>query len=156
MWKLADLLTVESSASIFYSYARELELSAQFSAADASITLLVPTNKAVIALPRKPCLRGPKPADGEIQISEVFANNVNHWVCAHIIPQSPISLVDVTYGTLLDGKPLSFTTDPRANTEALEWRHVLVDNKIRILSMKEAAKGVFYLIDGAITVDVSS
>ncbi|KIY47221.1 hypothetical protein FISHEDRAFT_7086, partial [Fistulina hepatica ATCC 64428] len=47
---LADpVLTVESSASIFHSYA----MSTQFSAADASMTLLVPTNKAVIALPRK-------------------------------------------------------------------------------------------------------
>ncbi|KIY52519.1 hypothetical protein FISHEDRAFT_35094 [Fistulina hepatica ATCC 64428] len=157
---LADLLTVESSASIFYSYARELELSTQFSAADASMTLLVPTNKAVIALPRKPH-QGPEPSHGEIQISEEeFAarskNNVDRWVRAHIIPQSPISLVDVTYGTLLDGKAVSFTTDPRANTDALEWQRVLVDAQTRILSMKEAANGVLYLIDGTITVDVSS
>ena len=51
---LADLLTIESSASIFYSYARELELSEKFSDAAEHLTVLVPTNKAVIALPRKP------------------------------------------------------------------------------------------------------
>ena len=51
---LADLLTIESSTSIFYSYARELEISQLFSNPDARSTLLVPTNKAVIALPRKP------------------------------------------------------------------------------------------------------
>lgn len=52
---LADLLTIEPSASIFYSYARELELSSQFSATDeGKWTLLVPTNKAVMALSRKP------------------------------------------------------------------------------------------------------
>ena len=51
---LADLLTIESSASIFYSYARETELSKLFTDKDAHTTLLVPTNKAVIALPRKP------------------------------------------------------------------------------------------------------
>ena len=51
---LADLLTIESSASIFYSYAREVELSRLFADPDAESTLLVPTNKAVMALPRKP------------------------------------------------------------------------------------------------------
>jgi hypothetical protein len=52
---LADLLTIESSASIFYSYARELELSSQFSeTAGTKWTLLVPTNRAVMALSRKP------------------------------------------------------------------------------------------------------
>jgi hypothetical protein len=51
---LADLLTIEPSASIFYSYARELELSARFANVDTQSTLLVPTNKAVMALARKP------------------------------------------------------------------------------------------------------
>jgi hypothetical protein len=53
---LADLLTIESSASIFYSYARELELSSQFNETEDETkwTLLVPTNKAVMALSRKP------------------------------------------------------------------------------------------------------
>ena len=51
---LADLLTIEASASIFYSYARELELSQAFADVDTKSTLLVPTNKAVMALARKP------------------------------------------------------------------------------------------------------
>ena len=51
---LADLLTIESSASIFYSYARELELGETFADVDSVNTLLVPTNKAVMALARKP------------------------------------------------------------------------------------------------------
>lgn len=51
---LADLLTIESSASIFYTYARELELSAIFSDTRAKSTVFVPTNKAVMALARKP------------------------------------------------------------------------------------------------------
>ena len=51
---LADLLTIEPSASIFYSYAREVALSRSFADVDARITLLVPTNKAVMALARKP------------------------------------------------------------------------------------------------------
>jgi hypothetical protein len=51
---LFDLLTIESSSSIFFSYARELELSRLFVDVDAKLTLLVPTNKAVMALARKP------------------------------------------------------------------------------------------------------
>lgn len=51
---LADLLTIEPAASIFYAYARELALVAQFADAAARCTLLVPTNKAVMALARKP------------------------------------------------------------------------------------------------------
>ena len=44
---LADLLTIEPSASIFYSYARELELSSIFSEPCAEVSLFVPTNKAI-------------------------------------------------------------------------------------------------------------
>jgi hypothetical protein len=51
---VADLLTIEPSASIFYTYARELELSSQFNDPNAQNTLFVPVNKAVMALARKP------------------------------------------------------------------------------------------------------
>ncbi len=51
---LSDLLTIESSASIFYSYARELELSKMLEDENARLTVMVPTNKAVMALARKP------------------------------------------------------------------------------------------------------
>lgn len=50
---LADLLTLESTASIFFSYARELKLGSILNE-DTQITVLVPTNKAVMALARKP------------------------------------------------------------------------------------------------------
>jgi hypothetical protein len=51
---LFDLLTIEPSTSIFFSYARELELSRLFVDVDSKLTLLVPTNRAVMALARKP------------------------------------------------------------------------------------------------------
>lgn len=51
---LADLLTIQQTASIFYSYARELELSRIFEDRTQELTLLVPVNKAVMALARKP------------------------------------------------------------------------------------------------------
>jgi uncharacterized surface protein with fasciclin (FAS1) repeats len=51
---LADLLTIESSASIFYTYARETELSSKLTDEHSRLTIFVPTNKAVMALARKP------------------------------------------------------------------------------------------------------
>jgi hypothetical protein len=51
---LQDLLTIETSLSIFFSYAREIEASGLFANETAMTTLLVPTNKAVMALSRKP------------------------------------------------------------------------------------------------------
>lgn len=54
---LADLLTIETSASIFYSYARELEMSSLLSSTSAKFTVFAPTNKAVMALARKPYVR---------------------------------------------------------------------------------------------------
>ena len=51
---LTDLLTIEPSASIFYSYARELELSSIFSETSAKVSIFVPTNKAIMSLSRKP------------------------------------------------------------------------------------------------------
>lgn len=51
---LADLLTIENSASIFYSYARETRLSEFFGDDGSYVTLFVPNNRAVMALARKP------------------------------------------------------------------------------------------------------
>ena len=51
---LFDLLTIEPTTSIFFSYARELELSRLLVDLNSNITVLVPTNKAVMALARKP------------------------------------------------------------------------------------------------------
>ena len=55
--RLADLLTLESRLSIFYSYARETDMSALFTQVvdeEDGTTVFVPTNKAVQALARKP------------------------------------------------------------------------------------------------------
>ncbi|KAF7976207.1 hypothetical protein HWV62_7394 [Athelia sp. TMB] len=145
---LTDLLTIESSASIFFSYARELELSTMFgSDGEEKVTLLVPTNKAVMALSRKPH-QGPE-SDAEIsqqEFEQISKQNVERWVSAHIIPTSPIKLAG-NHFTLLDGKSVSFT--PSAAGKA-EWEGVLVDDDAKIIAMKEASNGVLYLLDGTI------
>ncbi|KAI0756421.1 hypothetical protein C8Q80DRAFT_1090195 [Daedaleopsis nitida] len=154
---LADLLTIESSASIFYSYARELELSELFTDPNARSTILVPTNKAVIALPRKPH-QGPTPVDGGVILSDaeydhMSKQNVERWVSAHIIPKSPISLSsEAEYETLLAGKNVSFALDD-GETNTPEWSRVLVDGSMRLTGMKEASNGVLYILDGTITFD---
>ena len=51
---LADLLTIEPSASIFYDYARGINLGNKLSDKSSMITVLVPMNKAVMKLARKP------------------------------------------------------------------------------------------------------
>ena len=109
---LADQLTIEPSASIFYSYARELELSSIFSEPGAKVSLFVPTNKAIMALSRKPWVldviapcwwltdihygcrhQGAEETDDteitEEQYDTRAKENVERWVSAHIIPVGP-------------------------------------------------------------------
>jgi len=101
---LADLLTIEPSTSIFFSYARELELSSILSDQSAKLTLFVPTNKAVMALARKPyviiltpLIGGSSPCRShedpkgnfEVEMTEEqfhkrSKKNVERWVSAHI------------------------------------------------------------------------
>jgi len=50
---LAELLTIEPSASIFYGYTRELETCSD---GRFKLTSLVPKNKVDMALARKPCV----------------------------------------------------------------------------------------------------
>ncbi|THH21576.1 hypothetical protein EW146_g49 [Bondarzewia mesenterica] len=157
---LSDLLTIERSASIFFSYARELELSRLFSDASASDTVLVPTNAAVMALTRKPH-QGPTDVEDSIEISEQefdarSKKNVERWVSSHIIPVSPITFPG-TYPTLLDGKTVTFTQlkdgDDGQDASAPEWTRVVLNGHVRIVQMKEASNGMFYLIDGTVNDD---
>ncbi|KAJ4470246.1 hypothetical protein J3R30DRAFT_1243062 [Lentinula aciculospora] len=173
MPSLADLLTIESSASIFYSYARELALSELFSEREGSaqveeqingksgLTLLVPTNKAVMALARKPH-RGPPPKDEneDITISDeefhkISKENVQRWVEAHIIPASPLTYPTptTTCETLLQGKSVLFTSASPYEKDDEGWQKVIVEDGIRILRTKQASNGVLFLIDGTISVD---
>ncbi|KAF9225143.1 hypothetical protein BS17DRAFT_778210 [Gyrodon lividus] len=152
---LSDLLTIESSASIYFSYARETEFSKDFGAEHQQLTLLVPTNKAIMALGRKPH-QGPTPLESEIEITEQqydeqSKRNVDRWVAAHIIP-SRVSLFDVpvTYDTMLDGKSVTFTPVSGTRKDSLDWSRVTLENGVRILGMKEGANGVIYMIDGTV------
>lgn len=56
---LADLLTIEPSASIFYDYARGIGLGNKLNDKSSMITVLVPSNKAVMKLAKKPWEQSP-------------------------------------------------------------------------------------------------
>jgi len=153
---LFDLLTIEPGASIFFSYARELELSRLFVDANSNLTLLVPTNKAVMALARKPH-QAPVPVDDTIELSEKefeerSNENVERWVSLHIIPESHISLPSRTYPTLVEGKAVAFEEISEDDTVP-EWNRVLVNGNIPIVGKREASNGVLYIIDGTIQDD---
>ncbi|KAJ3576097.1 hypothetical protein NP233_g650 [Leucocoprinus birnbaumii] len=153
---LSDLLTVEQSASIFFSYARELELSKLLDDENSRTTLFVPTNKAVMALERKPHQgQGSYAIADDVEITEeeyetMSKENVERWVSVHIIPEYPISLED-EHQTMLDGKSISFKPISKGDTQKPEWTRVTLDDGARITKMKEASNGVLYLIDTAIS-----
>ncbi|KAJ3918793.1 hypothetical protein F5877DRAFT_67091 [Lentinula edodes] len=174
MPSLADLLTIESSASIFYSYARELALSQLFADSKSSVwdgdqkltlangglTLLVPTNKAVMALARKPH-QGPPPKNenegitiSDEEFHKLSKENVQRWVEAHIIASSPLTFPapTVTYDTVLQGKFVTFTST-QSNGDDEDWKAVTIEDGIKILSMKQASNGILYIIDGTIDVE---
>jgi len=120
------------------------------------ITVLVPTNKAVMALARKPH-QDPVPLDEGIIITEEELDlqskkNVQRWVSAHIIPISPIDFDSKTYDTLLDGTSVKFEVVGK-ETDAPEWSRVLIDEDNHILGSKKASNGVYYLIDGTVKID---
>ncbi|KAI0059419.1 hypothetical protein BV25DRAFT_1828937 [Artomyces pyxidatus] len=150
---LFDLLTIEPSVSIFFSYARETKSSRLLVDQKSNITVLVPTNRAVMALARKPH-QDPVPLEDGIEISEQeFDNrskrNVERWVSLHIIPEAPIFLASHTYPTLADGRSVSFK-EIEGDATAPEWTRVLLNGEVQILRMKNASNGVFYLIDGTV------
>ncbi|KAF5352826.1 hypothetical protein D9756_006162 [Leucocoprinus leucothites] len=154
---LSDLLTIEQSASIFYSYARELELSKMFNDQNIKATLFVPTNKAVMSLARKPHQgQGSGAILDDIHITEdeyerKSRENVERWVSAHIIPKFPINLDSNEHPTLLDGKSISFKPISKGDNKEPAWTRVTLNDGAHILSMKEASNGVLYLIDTAIS-----
>ncbi|KAF8167233.1 hypothetical protein B0H34DRAFT_7182 [Crassisporium funariophilum] len=151
---LADLLTIEPSASIFFSYARELELSSMFADQSTKFSLFVPTNKAVMALARKPH-EGPE-TRVEIELTEEqfhkrAKKNVERWVSAHIIPEYPISFDSEHHQTLLNRKSITFKPTSKNEGQGAEWSRVTFEKGVRIIDKKEALNGDFYLIDGTIT-----
>ncbi|KAI9454865.1 hypothetical protein BJY52DRAFT_1389902 [Lactarius psammicola] len=148
---LFDLLTIEPTTSIFFSYARELETSRLLVDLDSNI------HGAVMALARKPH-QDSVPVDDSIKLTEQeleerSKKNVERWVSLHIIPESPIPLASRTYPTLAEGKTTITFVETGKDTTLPEWKRVLINGEIQIINAKEAINGVLYVIDGTIQDD---
>ncbi|XP_006453931.1 hypothetical protein AGABI2DRAFT_189261 [Agaricus bisporus var. bisporus H97] len=154
---LADLLTIEPSASIFYSYAREIALSRILDDTSQKYTLFVPTNKAVMALSRKPHQGPAHDHNGddvkitEAQYDKQSKENVEQWISAHIISGFHMDFNSKEYQTLLDNKTISVQPIPKNDGKGPAWTRVTLDGKKHIKSMKEASNGILYLLDGVIS-----
>ncbi|KDQ12241.1 hypothetical protein BOTBODRAFT_34524 [Botryobasidium botryosum FD-172 SS1] len=149
---LVELLTVQSSSSIFYDYLREIpQFSERIADRSVNTTLFVPSNKAVVALPRKPN-QGPN-LEGNINISEQEFDersklNVQRWVGAHIVPAAVSLSSGESYPTLHDDVFVKFKKVSSAHPE---WKGYVVEPDTAIIGALEASNGVVYLIDGTIT-----
>ncbi|KAL1681547.1 hypothetical protein EV122DRAFT_287996 [Schizophyllum commune] len=149
---LADLLTITPSVSIFYSYARELQLSAMFADPSRQLTLFAPTNKAVVSLPRKPH-EDPKIREGVITEQEYDTrskHNIERWVEAHIIPTSDLDLTPgKTVETMLSGKSITFEKLDQPGNE--DWQRVSLEDDVKVIEKKQGSNGVLYIIDGTVS-----
>jgi len=153
---LADLLTIEPLASIFYDYARRISLGSKLNDKSSMITVLVPRNEAVMKSSKKPH-QDDEPVDEGVILTEEerysrSQKNIERWIAVHMIPTYPIDFNSQVYPTLLDGTSVKFDVT-KGGSDALEWSNVLVNNNIRIVGSKEASNGVYYLIDGVIESD---
>lgn len=150
---LADFLTIEPTASIFYDYARGVNLGSKLNDKASAITVLVPSNKAVMKLAKKPHQDKVQAHEGVVLTEEEeymqSQKNVEQWIAAHMIPAHPIDFNSQSYPTLLDGTSVRFDV-VKGDPGAPEWSNVLVNGDVHIVGFREASNGVYYLIDGVI------
>jgi len=157
---LFDTLILQRGSSIFFDYVREVpSIHQRTTDPEAKTTLLVPSNKAVIALGWKPERRGVPTTGGKIEISEQSLNaNVERWVSGHVLPIRDLDLKTTEpQDTLLDGKPIRL--ERRGFTEFEddeEWKAYGIVQGDEFIPLKlkiQASNGVVYLIDQTISVD---
>jgi len=155
---LFDTLLLQRSSSIFFDYLRELP-SGPSRLLDPNIksTLLVPSNKAVIALGWKP-ERGPPSQAGkesEVTISEeALESNVENWVGAHILPLGDLDFKSTKpQATLPQGRYIVIERRGDTSGDNDDWKNygiVQGGNFIPLESRLQASNGVVYLINETI------
>ncbi|KAG8923786.1 hypothetical protein FRC00_005850 [Tulasnella sp. 408] len=153
-----DLLVLQRGSSIFFDYLRESGTISQRMKDDSEkSTLLLPSNKAVIALGWKPHQGPPKPSpDGEVgvEITEAMGKaNVERWLSAHILPVDDIDFTSENpIPTLLEGRSVSVLKTHTGQSE--EWKNYGLaqgDGAIGLTKRIPASNGVIYVIDGTIS-----
>lgn len=151
MPSLTDCLTVEKSLSLFYEYARELtDVMQRIQSSSIKSTLLVPIDKAIIALPRKPhqdpISQTPNIDPSTYTQSDNSINaNVQRFVTAHIIAEEIIEPeLGKSYDTLLGGHPVIFKRDDNTGEMTVD------PGNVKVLKSLPAANGRIFYLDGAL------
>ncbi|KAG8950412.1 hypothetical protein FRC04_007427 [Tulasnella sp. 424] len=155
---LFDLLVLQRGSSIFFDYLRESStISQRMNDESAKSTLLLPTNKAVIALGWKPHQGPPTPSpDGDVKVEiteEMGKANVERWLSAHILPADDIDFKSENpIPTLLEGRPVSVLKTHTGQSE--EWQNYGLaqgDGAVGLVKRIQASNGVLYVINGTIS-----
>ncbi|KIR51260.1 hypothetical protein I315_06303 [Cryptococcus gattii Ru294] len=128
---VADLLTTERTASLWWSYARDsVEIARRLESKLKSSTVLVPVDKAILALERKP-----HQSPGETPEDAAFK-----FISAHIIDGTPR---EGTLPTLLPNFSVELVKDESAKGG---WR--VRPGDVEVLAEKDGANGrVMYLAE---------
>ncbi|WVQ97933.1 hypothetical protein IAU59_005052 [Kwoniella sp. CBS 9459] len=134
---LADALTAERGASLWWNYARDSpSVTARLVSRDKHTTILVPTDKAIIALGRKPHQHPGLSYRGAFSSSKT---NTERFLAAHMIEGGKTP--EVKSSTLLDGFGVEMVKDKSAKGG---WR--IQPGDIEVLGIKETSNGrIIYL-----------
>ncbi|KAF8339078.1 uncharacterized protein EI90DRAFT_3118167 [Cantharellus anzutake] len=154
---LSDLLIVQPQSTIFRDYLRSIgPIESLLRDETKRVTVLAPTNKATLAMTRKP--HQPAPGDehrnGETHVTEEQyelerQENVRRWVSAHIIPGHPFAFEESkNYPTLLEDFSIRFRLVQQSqSTQEGDW---VVVPDIQIIEKIEGRNGILYLVNGSI------
>ncbi|WVQ84188.1 hypothetical protein IAT38_006339 [Cryptococcus sp. DSM 104549] len=130
---LADALTVERGASLWWAYAREnSEITSRLDSRSKSSTLLVPVDKAILALDRKPH----QPTDSSSPESAT-----TRFLSAHII-NGAVPPSGGEASTLLDGFAVTLVREGEG------WK--VQPGDVTVLTEKETANGKIMYLDGVL------
>ncbi|WVF69888.1 hypothetical protein IAT40_004671 [Kwoniella sp. CBS 6097] len=134
---LADALTAERGASLWWNYARDSpSVTARLVSRDKETTILVPTDKAIMALGRKPHQHPGLSYKGAFSSSQ---SNTDRFLAAHMIDGA--KGLEGKLSTLLDDFGIEMVKDKIAKGG---WR--IQPGDIEVMGIKETSNGrIVYL-----------
>ncbi|OCF38487.1 hypothetical protein I317_07746 [Kwoniella heveanensis CBS 569] len=134
---LADALTAERGASLWWNYARDSpSVTGRLVSRDKETTILVPTDKAIMALGRKPHQHPGLSYKGAFTSSKT---NTERFLAAHMIEGGKLS--EDKLSTLLDGFDVEMNKDKTAKGG---WK--VQPGDIEVMGIKETSNGrIVYL-----------
>ncbi|WWD07814.1 hypothetical protein V865_005919 [Kwoniella europaea PYCC6329] len=150
---LADALTAERGASLWWSYARDSKsITERLQSRNQRSTILVPVDKAIVSLKQKPHLYSGSSSTSSSSImgwvtgsnsnSHSYQDNTEKFLKAHIIEGSP---QPGKLQTLLDGFSLEIIQNPDqsstkiSNLSGKGWK--IQPGDIEVLGIKETSNG---------------